>query len=293
MLGARRGDPRARVERRQARLGHVRAPRPRVAKPQRREHVQRRGVGPAVVRGHQHEDVVVAGLGVLDHDVEVAVLVEHAGVEQLVLGLLLAAAPVGGDEIPVGVRALRILVLALQVGVRRRTVEVEPVLLGVLTVVALAVGEPEHPLLEDGVGAVPQRECQTQPLTLVADPRDAVLAPAVGARPRLVVREVAPRVPAGAVVLAHRPPLALAQVRAPGLPRDLPRARFLEPAVLGRLGRRRRGLHERESGRRRAPRQGRPHPGRSGCQPVCHRPPRVAGPRARSFAPEPASAARA
>ena len=110
--------------------------------------------------------------------------------------LLLAAAAVGGDQVVVGKRSLRILVLALQVGVGRRRVEVEPVLLDVLAVVALAVGEAEHPLLQDRIGAVPQREREAQPLALVADAGDPVLAPAVGPRARVLVREVVPRVAA-------------------------------------------------------------------------------------------------
>ena len=57
----------------------------------------------------------MAGLGVLDDDVEVAALVEDPGVEQLVLHLQLAATAVGGDQVLVGKGALRILVLAAQV----------------------------------------------------------------------------------------------------------------------------------------------------------------------------------
>ena len=79
------------------------------------------------------------------------------------------------------------------------------------------VGEAEQALLEDRVRAVPQREREAQLLAVVADPREPVLAPAVGARARLVVGEVAPGVAAVAVVLADRAPLALAQVRAPRL----------------------------------------------------------------------------
>ena len=94
--------------------------------------------GPRLCAVTQHHDVVGTGLGVLDDHVEVAVVVEDPGVQQLVLHLLLAAATVGRDQIVVRERPLRILVLALQVRVRRRAVEVEPVLLDVLAVVALA-----------------------------------------------------------------------------------------------------------------------------------------------------------
>ena len=209
--------------------------------------MQRRCVRTPVVRGDQHEDVVVVGLGVLHDDVEVAVLVEDPGVDQLVLHVLLAALPIGRDQVPVGKGSLGVLVLTLHVRVRRRAVQVEPVLLDVLAVVALAVGQPEHPLLEDRVRAVPEREGQAQPLVFVADPGDAILAPPVGPGSRLIVGEVVPGLPVRAVVLAHRPPLALAQVWPPRLPRSLARPGLLQPPVLRCLRRGPGGSHEPES----------------------------------------------
>ena len=216
----------------QGRAHHRVAPRPRVAKPQRRQQVQRRRIRPAVVGGDAHQNVVVRDLGVLDDDVEVAVVVEDAGVEQLVLGVELAAAGVGRHQVVVRERRLRILVERLQVGVRRRRVDVEPVLLGVLAVVALGVVEPEEALLDDRVGTVPERQREAHPLALVADPEQPVLTPAIGARARLIVGEGLPRVASARVVLAHRSPLALGQVRTPCLPRDRPRPRRLQPVVL-------------------------------------------------------------
>ena len=52
-------------------------------KQQGRQDVQAGRVGPAVDRGDADENVVGIGLGVFDKDVEVAVLVEDAGVDQL------------------------------------------------------------------------------------------------------------------------------------------------------------------------------------------------------------------
>src|SRR5438552_459503 len=66
---------------------------------------------------------------------------------------------------------------------RRRRVEVEPVLLGVLAVVPLASRQAEDPLLQDGVLLVPEREGQAQPLLAVADATEPVLVPAIGPRP--------------------------------------------------------------------------------------------------------------
>ena len=102
--------------------------------------------------------------------------------------------PVRRHEIVVGVGGLRVLVEVPHVGVRGRVVDVEVVLLHVLAVVPLGVGEAEHPLLQDRVLAVPQGERQTQVLAVVADPGDAVLTPAVGARAGLIVSEVVPGV---------------------------------------------------------------------------------------------------
>src|SRR3974390_377868 len=84
--------------------------------------------------------------------------------------------------------------------------------------VALAVGEAKEALFGDGVAAVPQRQRKTELLFVVRESRQAIFAPAVGARTRLVMREVVPGVAVVAVVFAYGAPLPLAQVRAPFLP---------------------------------------------------------------------------
>src|SRR5262249_48803535 len=112
-------------------------------------------------------------------------------------------------------------------------VEVEVVLLDVLAVIALGVGKPEEALLEDRVLPFPQGQGEAQPLLVVAEAGQAVLAPAVGAGPGLVVTEVVPGVAALAVVLPHRPPLPLAEVRAPLPPRDRLLVSLLESGLFG------------------------------------------------------------
>src|SRR5690242_200984 len=52
----------------------------------------------------------------------------------------------------------------------------------------------------------------------------------------MIVREVLPRVAVRTVVLAHRAPLALAEVRAPLLPRGLPGRAFLQAPLLSGQG---------------------------------------------------------
>ena len=165
---------------------------------------------------------------------KVAILPEDPGVDELVFGRrAVGRLPSGilGDEIVVGKGTLRILVERPHVGVGRRAVEVVPEFLHVLAVVALGVGEPEHPLLQDRVAAVPHGERKAPALVVVAEPGDAVLAPAIGARAGLVMGEVVPGIAAVAVVLAHRPPLPFAEVWPP--PPPPPLVGVLQAAPLG------------------------------------------------------------
>src|ERR1022692_4091722 len=97
-------------------------------------------------------------------------------------------------------------------------VQVPPVFLDVLAVIALRSGQAERALLQDRVGAVPQCQPQAQPLLDVAEPGQPVLASAVGTGAGVLVRQVAPRLAVRAVIFADRPPLALADVRSPLIP---------------------------------------------------------------------------
>ena len=199
-------------------LGLLSVPGPGVAEPGGRQHVQRLGLRPGVGDLDGHQQVIRAGLGVVHLGDPVPVVVERAGVQQLVLGLVPVPAGVGVDQVLVGERALRVVVAPPVPGVAGNRVQVPPVLLDVLAVVALRAGQPERALLQDRVPAVPQRQAQAQPLLDVAEPGQPVLAPPVGLRPRMVVRQVIPRVAVGAVVLPHRAPLPLADVRSPPVP---------------------------------------------------------------------------
>ena len=139
------------------------------------------------------QNIVGVGLGVFDEDVEVAVLVEDAGVDQFEFRIAARAAAVFLEQLLVGKLGLRILVQALHVGMRRRGIEVEVTLLHVLAVVALIAGEAEQALFENRIAAVPERQRETQALVVVADAGDAVFAPAVRAQVGMLERENNPR----------------------------------------------------------------------------------------------------
>ena len=159
----------------------VAAPGPGVAEPDGGQNVKSRGFRAAVLHRDLHENVFGRRLGILDEDVEIPIVVEHAGVEQLVLQLAATPRLVALDDLVIGKRALRILVEILHVRVRRRRVEVEVIFLHVLAVIAFAVGEPEQPFLDDRIGAVPQGQRDAQLLPVVGKSGETVLAPPIGA----------------------------------------------------------------------------------------------------------------
>ena len=133
--------------RRETRLGGAGLPGPDVASPKLRYEAQRRGIGASVMHRQLHQDVVDAALGVFDLDVEITLLVEDPGIDQLELGILRRAAPVFLDQGVVGERALRIFIKHPHVGMRGRAVEIVIELLDVFAVIAFLVGQPEQPLL--------------------------------------------------------------------------------------------------------------------------------------------------
>ena len=202
----------------QSRPRVAQAERPGVAEPDLGKEVDLGLLGAPVVNGKPRHEVVGRGLGVFDRHIEVALAVEHSGVDELEFGIALAAAAVLTHQPVVGKLPLRVLVEHLQIRVRGCRVEVEVVFLDVLAVVSLLAAEAEHPLLEDRVTAVPQRQRQAKPLAVVADSGDTLLTPPVRLAAGHVVGGEAPGRALGAVVLAHRPPLSLGDVRSPPAP---------------------------------------------------------------------------
>src|SRR5271166_3171133 len=68
---------------------------------------------------------------------------------------------------------------------------------------------------------------------IVAQSGEAVLAPVIGARTRLVMAEIVPRVAVLAIVLADCAPLAFAEVWPPLSPWNVPLARLVEARRFG------------------------------------------------------------
>ena len=203
-------------------------PRPGVAKPNRRQQMQRCCFGPAIGRGDANQNVVRRVFGIFSEDVEVSAIVENSSVRQLELRLVPAAPAIFLDQPRVGIFRLRIFVERLQVGVRRRRIEVEILLLHVLAMIPLAAGEAEQALFQNRVAPIPERERETKPALTVGDAEQPVLAPAVSAASSLFMGKIFPARAARRIVLTHRGPLALAEIRSPPFPVLRPRGVLLQ-----------------------------------------------------------------
>ena len=113
-------------------------PAPGIAKPERRQHVNRGAFRPAIDDFDADQNVAAIGFRVFDRHVEIAILVEDARIEQFVFEILISPARILGNQVFVREARLGILVKHLHVAVRRRAVEVEIVFLDILAVIALA-----------------------------------------------------------------------------------------------------------------------------------------------------------
>src|SRR5262249_11167130 len=143
---------------------------------------------------------------------------ERARVKQFILKVMLAPPAILDEKVLVGKSALRVVVTPPVPGMARNGVEIPPILLDVLTMIRFRPGQSKRPFLKNRVAPVPQRQAQAQPLLHITDPGQPVLAPSVGPRPGMIMRQVAPRLPIAAVIFPDRPPLALAEVRPPQIP---------------------------------------------------------------------------
>ncbi len=170
---------------------------------------------PAIAHADLDQQVFRRLLGIFHKDIEVAIVIEDSGIQQLIFHVATVAPLVRLDQIIVGKGRLRILVQVLHVGMRRRAVEIEVVFLHVFAVVGFAVRQAEHAFFEDRVFAIPEGHAEAQQLLVIADAGKAILAPVIGAGSGLVMGEVVPGISVLAVVLANRSPLPLAKVGSP------------------------------------------------------------------------------
>ncbi len=202
----------------ETRTPDVRAPGPGVAKPDGRKQRELSLLRPVIHDLNTDAQIFRRRFGILDAHVEIPVLVEDTAVDQFELRIMAPSAAILLDQPGIGERCLRVLVQIFHVGMRRRRIEVEIVLLHILPVIAFVAGESEDSFFQDRVSPVPQGQGKADDLMAIANAGEAVLVPAIGTRPGLIMGERVPGCSIRAVVLTHRAPGALAQIGSPAFP---------------------------------------------------------------------------
>src|ERR1700758_2495398 len=84
--------------------------------------------------------------------------------------------------------------------------------------IAFLPRQTENSFFQERIALIPKRKREAHVLFPVADTRQSVFVPAVGSGARLIVRKVLPGIAIGAVILAHRAPAALTEIRPPSFP---------------------------------------------------------------------------
>ena len=119
------------------RPGRIPAPAPGISKPEGGQEMQSGRIRSAVGGVDPDQNVLRAGLGIFDFNIEEAIFGEHAGVLQFVFAFHFGTATVFADELLVGKSALWITIDHPHHAVRRRIVVVPVNLLYVFAVVPL------------------------------------------------------------------------------------------------------------------------------------------------------------
>ena len=114
----------------------------------------------------------------------------------------------------------------------RCAVEVIVKLLDILAMIAFRTRQTEKPLLENGIFSVPQSEGKAESLLFIANPGDAIFAPAIGFGASHVMGQKLPGRSIGGIILPHRSPGPVADVRPPALPVRPALSMFQQAGVL-------------------------------------------------------------
>src|SRR5437588_1354164 len=78
--------------------------------------------------------------------------------------------------------------------------------------------ETKEALFQDWIASVPKSQREAQALVIIANTGDSIFRPAVHARACVIVREVVPGSPIGAIVFARISPGAFCEIRPPAPP---------------------------------------------------------------------------
>jgi hypothetical protein len=175
------------------------------------------GLRSPVVNGDLHQDIVDLRFGIFDVTIEIAVIVEHACVKQLIFRAC-SVFFVFFHQFQIRECFLWVFVEESAIGMGRRGIKMEIELFHVLAVVAFSIGQTKESLFQYRVFPVPECRRKAQDLVAVTKAADAFLAPAIGIASGKVVVDKVPGSPFPAIVFSDGAPLTFREIGAPFFP---------------------------------------------------------------------------
>ncbi len=166
----------------QRRFGQTRCPRPGITKPECRQYSQICRFRATVDSTDPDQNVFRISLGIFYKNIEIPVFIENPGIQQLVLRFLPGTPFAGSNQIFVGISSLRIFVEVLQIAVGGSGIQVKIIFFDVFPVVALQIGHAKQAFFQHRIVPVPQCQCETKQLPVIADTCQAIFPPAVSTR---------------------------------------------------------------------------------------------------------------
>src|SRR4051812_36945513 len=104
-------------------------------------------LGTPVVHGDLDQQFFGICLGVFDENIEIPIVIEYTSIQQLILEVVPGTLAIRFHEITIWKLPLGILVQILHIGMGRRAVQIEVVLLHVFAMIAFAIRETEETFL--------------------------------------------------------------------------------------------------------------------------------------------------
>ena len=197
------------------------APAPGVAQPERGQQGERRRIRTTVNNADPNRDVIRGGLRVFDEDIEIATLIKDTRINQLEFRLITPTPAVLLEQALIGKTLLRILVKPPHEAMGGGIGEMVIVIFNIFAVVPLFISQTKRPLFQNGVLAIPKGKRKAKTTLVIANAQQAIFAPAINTRVRMIVGERSPGIAISRIVFTHSAPLALWQIAAPTPPRHV------------------------------------------------------------------------
>ncbi len=156
-------------------------PVPGVTHPEGREQGQGSCIRATIDDADANQHIFGAGLGVINNDIEIAIIIKNACFNQLVFRFIAAPAAVFFHQMLIREFLLGVFVEPAHEAMGGGIQQMKKVILDVLPMIPLTIAQSEGSLLQDRILAIPQCDAKAKETALITDAQQTIFAPAIGA----------------------------------------------------------------------------------------------------------------